>query len=89
MPISIDKFEKATKSKNDRILEFLGKNRDTGFTLWEIIKECEEYSPSNDFIGLFQNFSFAGEYIRAINELIKENKIKAGEIGGEKYYGIA
>ena len=89
MPISREEFQRAEKSIDERILEYLSSNGAQAFDVVEIIAACEEVSYSSDFGAVALLMRYEKEYNAAFERLLEKNLVKAGRIGGGIYYGIS
>jgi len=104
MSISRDEFEKGKKkdSLKEQIMDFLKENKDEAFTATEIAKSIgivdwvrdvnEDLTINMKTFIKFLHESLPGgvwfNFYRALNELVRENKIKNKKIGSEDYYSI-
>lgn len=90
MPISIEKFNKAEKPIEERILDFLAKNPKLGYSLFEIATACEDIDTASDSLDkLIIAYTYKErfrQYSNALYRLIKLNRIIQGQLGGEFYY---
>lgn len=90
MPISIEKFNKAEKPIEERILDFLAKKPKLGFNLFEIVTACEDIvEPPTSLDKMITIYTYKErfhQYGDALYRLVKQNRIIQGQLEGEFYY---
>ena len=93
MPIPIQQLQASGKPLEDRILEFLAKNKSSAYAFYELVAGVEGFTDLSlaalTALGTPEEVKrLLDPYQKALTELAEGRKIQLGEVRGVRYVGL-
>ena len=88
MPIPKSALQEALKPLPTRIYEFLARNNQQAYSLYELISNIEKIRPRDQSDMAITTLAYYSTYNEALRQLVSTGKITKASVGGTIYYGI-